>query len=112
MWWYNKIPQKIPKPKDNNYSDKINNPSNVEIANKHHSYTVWQDLIIEKNQDIFIANIKSDRESNNIINSSNNTGISECPFIAISKNYIYIVWEFFTPVNHEILFAQGINNSS
>ena len=43
-------------------------------------------------KDIFIANIKNDRESNNIINLSNNTGISECPSIAISKNYIYIVW--------------------
>lgn len=63
-------------------------------------------------KDIFIANIKNDRESNNIINLSNNTGISECPSIAISKNYIYIVWEYFTSVNHEILFTQGINNSS
>ncbi len=68
------IPQKVTKPKDNNYSYKINNPSNVEIANNDHSYTVWQDLISEKNQDIFIANIKNDRESNNIINFSNNTG--------------------------------------
>ncbi|MGZ5490707.1 MAG: sialidase family protein [Nitrososphaeraceae archaeon] len=106
------IPQKVTKPKDNNYSDKINNPSNVEIANNDHSYTVWQDLISEKNQDIFIANIKNDRESNNIINLSNNTGISECPSIAISKNYMYIVWEDFTPGNHEILFTKGINNSS
>lgn len=106
------IPQKVTKPKDNNYSDKINNPSNVEMANNDHSYTVWQDLISEKNQDIFIANIKNDRESNNIINLSNNTGISECPSIAISKNYMYIVWEDFTPGNHEILFTKGINNSS
>jgi hypothetical protein len=64
------------------------------------------------NKDIFIANIKNDRESNNIINLSNNTGFSEYPFIAISKNYIYIVCEYFTPVNNEILFTQGINNSS
>ncbi|HEX7143604.1 MAG TPA: sialidase family protein [Nitrososphaeraceae archaeon] len=106
------IPQKVTKPKDNNYSDKINNPSNVEIANNDHSYTVWQDLISEKNQDIFIANIKNDRESNYMINLSNNTGISECPSIAISKNYMYIVWEDFTPGNHEILFTKGINNSS
>ena len=106
------IPQKVTKPKDNNYSYKINNPSNVEIANNDHSYTVWQDLISEKKQDIFIANIKNDRESNNIINLSNNTGISECPSIAISKNYMYKVWEDFTPGNHEILFTKGINNSS
>lgn len=63
-------------------------------------------------KDIFIANIKNDRESNNIINLSNNTGISECPSIAISKNYMYIVWEDFTPGNHEILFTKGIKNSS
>ena len=102
------IPQKITKPKDNNYSDKINNPSNVEIANNDYSYTVWQDIISEKNQDIFIANIKNDMESNKIINLSNNTGISECPSIAISKNYIYVIWEDFTPGNHEILFIKGI----
>jgi hypothetical protein len=102
------IPQKVTKPKDNNYSDKINNPSNVEIANNNYSYTVWQDIISEKNQDIFIANLKNDKESNKRINLSNNAGISECPSIAISKNYIYVVWEDFTPGNHEILFIKGI----
>ena len=63
-------------------------------------------------KDIFIANIKNDRESYNIINLSDNTGISECSSITISKNYIYIVLEYLTPVNHEILFTQGINHSS
>ena len=43
---------------------------------------------------------------NKILNLSNNTGISECPSIAIS-NHIYIVWEDITPGNHEILFTRG-----
>ena len=48
------ILQKVTKPKDNSYSNRINNPSNVEIANNDHSYIVWQDIISQENQDIFL----------------------------------------------------------
>src|SRR5215207_2761256 len=107
------ILQKGNKPKDNSYSDRINNPSNVEIGNNDHSYIVWQDIISQENQDIFISNIKNNMQSNKILNLSNNSGISECPSIAISNNNIYVVWEDFTPGNHEILFTRGeINNNS
>ena len=64
--------------------------------------------ISQDNQDIFITpDIKNDMQYNKILNLSNNTGISECPSIAISKNHIYIVWEDITPGNHEILFTRG-----
>jgi hypothetical protein len=107
------ILQKGNKPKDNSYSDRINNPSNVEIGNNDHSYIVWQDIISQENQDIFISNIKNNMQSNKILNLSNNSGISECPSIAISNNNIYVIWEDFTPGNHEILFTRGeINNNS
>jgi hypothetical protein len=93
-----------------NYIDKINSPSNVEISSNNLSYIVWQDKISQENQDIFIiANDKYDDniQYNKILNLSNNNGISECPSIAISKNYIYVVWEDITPGNHEILFTKG-----
>jgi hypothetical protein len=62
----------------------------------------------QENQDIFIAtNIKNDMQYSKIINLSNNSGLSECPSIAISNNYIYIIWEDITPGNHEILFTRG-----
>ena len=106
------ILQKDPKPNYNSYSDRINNPSNVEIANNDHSYAVWQDIISQENQDIFIGNIKNSTQSIKIINLSNNSGISECPSIAISNNNIYVIWEDFTPGNHEILFTKGALNSN
>ncbi|HEU4482323.1 MAG TPA: sialidase family protein [Nitrososphaeraceae archaeon] len=106
------ILQNITNPNDNSSSDLINNPSNVEIANNDHSYIVWQDIISEQNQDIFIANINHNMYTNKILNLSNNSGISECPSIAISKKYIYMVWEDFTPGNHEILFTKGLINSN
>src|SRR5918993_1474420 len=106
------ILQKVTKPKDNSYSDRINNPSNVEIANNDHSYTVLQDIISQENQDIFITNTKHSMQANKIINLSNNSGISECPSIAISNNNIYVIWEDFTPGNHEILFTKEIINSN
>jgi len=99
---------KVTKPENKNYSfDKINHPTNVEIAYYDPSYIVWQDVISKENQDIFIANIKNDFQSTKIVNLSNNTGISECPQIAVSNNHIYIVWEDITPGNHEILFIKG-----
>ena len=106
------ILQKDTKPNYNNYSDRINNPSNVEIANDDHSYAVWQDIISQENQDIFLGNIKNSTQSIKIINLSNNSGISECPSIAISDNNIYVIWEDFTPGNHEILFTKGALNSN
>ena len=106
------ILQKVTKPKDNSYSNRINNPSNVEIANNDYSYTVWQDIISQENQDIFLTNIKHSMQANKIINLSNNSGISECPSIAISNNNIYVIWEDFTPGNHEILFTKGIINNN
>jgi len=95
------------KSENKNYSNKISNPTNVEIAYDDRSYIVWQDVISKENQDIFLANIKNDFQSTKIVNLSNNTGISECPQIAISNNYIYVVWEDITPGNHEILFTKG-----
>ena len=106
------IIQKDTKPNYNSYSDRTNNPSNVEIANNDHSYAVWQDVISQGNQDIFIGNIKNSTQSIKIINLSNNSGISECPSIAISNNNIYVIWEDFTPGNHEILFTKGALNSN
>ena len=97
----------VTKSENKNYSNKISNPTNVEIAYDDRSYIVWQDVISKENQDIFLANIKNDFQSTKIVNLSNNTGISECPQIAISNNYIYVVWEDITPGNHEILFTKG-----
>jgi hypothetical protein len=97
----------VTEPENKNYSKKINHPTNVEIAYDDPSYIVWQDVISKENQDIFIANIKNDLPSTKIVNLSNNTGISECPQIAVSNNHIYIVWEDITPGNHEILFTKG-----
>jgi len=92
-----------------NYIDKINSPSNVELPANNLAYIVWQDKISQQNQDIFIiTNLKNENmQYNKILNLSNNSGISECPSIAISKNYIYVVWEDITPGNHEILFTRG-----
>ena len=93
-----------------NLTDKIiNHPTNVEISHDNSSYIVWQDKVSQENQDIFIAsNIKNDFQSANIVNLSNNTGISECPQIAVSKNYVHVIWEDITPGNHEIFYTRGI----
>jgi hypothetical protein len=93
-----------------NFTEKIiTHPTNVEIAHNNPLYIVWQDKISEENQDIFISsNIKNDFQSANIVNLSNNTGISECPQIAVSKNYVHVIWEDITPGNHEIFYTRGI----
>jgi len=83
------------------------NSSNVEnIIIDGNSYIVWQDNIYD-NQDIFFT--KSDVNGTNIdkpINVSNNTGISECPSITVSRNGIHMVWEDDTTGNHEVLYKR------
>jgi hypothetical protein len=93
-----------------NLTDKIiNHPTNVELVPDNPLYIVWQDKVSQENQDIFIAtNTKNDFRLSDLVNLSNNTGISECPQIAVSKNYVYVVWEDITPGNHEIFFTKGL----
>ena len=95
------------KSEDKNSFEKVNLPTNIEISTHDPSYVVWQNVISKENHDIFIADIKSDFQSTKIVNLSNNTGISECPQIAVANNHIYVVWEDITPGNHEILFTKG-----
>jgi len=83
------------------------NSSNVEnIIIDGNSYIVWQDNIYG-NQDIFFT--KSNMNGTSIdkpINVSNNTGISECPSITVSRNGIHMVWEDDTTGNHEVLYKR------
>lgn len=83
------------------------NSSNVEnIIIDGNSYIVWQDNIYG-NQDIFFT--KSNMNGTRIdkpVNVSNNTGISECPSITVSRNGIHMVWEDDTTGNHEVLYKR------
>jgi hypothetical protein len=84
----------------------IKNPLNVEVNNYDLSYIVWQDTISQQNQDILLTlSNQTDNDYRKILNLSNNSGVSECPSIAISGNNVYIIWEDFISGNHEILFA-------
>jgi hypothetical protein len=83
------------------------NSSNVEnIINDGNSYLVWQDNLYGS-QDIFLT--KSNMNGTSIdraIDVSNNTGISECPSITVSRNGIHMVWEDDTTGNHEVLYTR------
>ena len=59
-----------------------------------------------------MTNIKNNFQATKILNLSNNTGVSECPQITASENYIYVVWEDFTPGNHEIFFTKGTSKQN
>jgi len=106
----NTIPEKTIRSNDTSDYIKLNgiikNPLNVEITNKNFSYIVWQNAFSKQNEDIIL--LVDDHKNNdhtNIFNLSNNPGISECPSIAISDNNIYVIWEDYTPGNHEIFLA-------
>ena len=84
----------------------IKNHLNVEVNNYDLSYIVWQDTISQQNQDILLTlSNQTDNDYRKILNLSNNSGVSECPSIAISGNNVYVIWEDFISGNHEILFA-------
>ena len=106
----NTIPEKTIRSNDTSDYIKLNgiikNPLNVEVTNKNFSYIVWQNAFSKQNEDIIL--LVDDHKNNdhtNIFNLSNNPGISECPSIAISDNNIYVIWEDYTPGNHEIFLA-------
>ncbi len=104
------ISEKIIKSNITNYYPKLNdiieNPMNVEVTSKNFSYIAWQNSFSEQNEDILLLfDNHKDGSHSNIFNLSNNSGISECPSIAISDNNIYVIWEDYTPGNHEIFLA-------
>lgn len=106
----NTISEKIIKSNNTNYdielNDIIENPMNVEVTSKNFSYIAWQNSFSEQNEDILLlVDNHKDNSHSNIFNLSNNSGISECPSIAISDNNIYVIWEDYTSGNHEILLV-------
>ena len=106
----NTISEKIIKSNNTNYDNELNdiieNPMNVEVTSKNFSYIVWQNSFSEQNEDILLlVDNHKDNSHSNIFNLSNNSGISECPSIAISDNNIYVIWEDFTSGNHEIFLV-------
>ena len=70
------------------------------------AYFVWQGDT-NGGQDIFLKSSKITGSNHSYrINLSNNSGISECPSITISKNGFHVVWEDDTPGNHEIFYKR------
>ena len=106
----NTISEKIIKSNNTNYDTELNdiieNPMNVEVTSKNFSYIAWQNSFSEQNEDILLlVDNHKDNSYSNIFNLSNNSGISECPSIAISDNNIYVIWEDYISGNHEIFLV-------
>ena len=106
----NTISEKVIKSNYTNYYTELNNiienPMNVEVTSKNFSYITWQNSFSEQNEDILLlVDNHKDNSHSNIFNLSNNSGISECPSIAISDNNIYVIWEDLSSGNHEIFLA-------
>ena len=106
----NTISEKIIKSNNTNYDTELNdiieNPMNVEVTSKNFSYIAWQNSFSEQNEDILLlVDNHNDNSYSNIFNLSNNSGISECPSIAISDNNIYVIWEDYISGNHEIFLV-------
>jgi uncharacterized protein involved in tolerance to divalent cations len=79
-------------------------------VNKDSVYVLWEGIMSETNKDIFIKTSNDGGQSftKDVINLSNNSGLSECPSIALSdNNRIYIVWEDSTTGHHEIFFMRS-----
>jgi hypothetical protein len=91
---------------------QFKNPSNVQIVqDKNEVYIAAQGFLINntpiKNEEIFLINGSSVPGDifQRTVNISNNSGVSECPSLAVYGNKLYMTWEDNTPGNHEILFS-------
>jgi hypothetical protein len=97
--------------------DKVNNPTNVEIAVDEHDklFIAWQDTVGtagDKYDILFAKSVNGGKSFQNATNIINNSDISECPSIVVNRGNIYITWEDLSPGNHEILYKQGYYPSS
>ena len=87
------------------------NSSNVEsLIFNNNIYVVWEDNV-SGNHDIFLIKARVNETSfDKPVNVSDNSGISECPSVTVSKNVIHVVWEDNTLANHEILYKRVTEN--
>jgi hypothetical protein len=87
-----------------------NKSLDVEVtANKDNLYILWEKIVSELNDDIFIktSNNEDQHFTKYATNLSNNQGISECPSIALlDNNKVFVIWEDSTPGNHDIFFMR------
>ena len=82
------------------------NSSNVENMIMNDTiYVTWQDDI-NGNQDIYLTSKINETSEDMPVNVSDNTGVSECPSITVSRNGIQMVWEDNTTGNHEVLYRR------
>ena len=105
--------------KSNNNGHSFTNPISIDndkslavevSANKDNLYISWEKIVSESNDDIFIrlSNNEGQNFTKDIINLSNNHGISECPSIALLENKAFFVWEDSSPGNHDIFFMKTL----
>lgn len=98
-------------------STTLVNPLNVELAitqvynkgiDQIQPYIVGQVALSSENDEILLVSSQDGGHTfAEAINLSNNTGISECPSIAVSGNDIFVIWEDLTAGNHEIFLSKG-----
>jgi hypothetical protein len=97
-------------------AENVINPSNVEIAEAANSlYVAWQGKAPDgdnqkvNEEEIFLKTSpdKGDNfEGSATINLSHNSGVSECPSIALFGHNAYVAWEDYSLGNHEIFFTK------
>src|SRR5215213_1924098 len=105
---------KIANITNNNYDSVYGQTAAID----NNVYVVWQESITdnsnEKNYEVYLK--KSEDQGNTFskaINLSNNSGFSEHPQIAVSKNGIFIVWADNTNSdNTEIMFTKSLDNGT
>src|SRR5918993_38378 len=105
-----------------NVTNITNNPLDSVYAQiaaiDNNVYLIWQESITdnsnEKNYDIYFKKSADNGTTfSKPINLSNNTGFSEHPQIAVSKNGIFIIWADNTDSNNtEIMFTKSVDNGT
>jgi hypothetical protein len=84
---------------------------NIAVYDKN-VYIVWRDNTPGNNEIFFRASNDNGSTFNEIINLSNNAGISDSPRIAASDNNVYVVWRDRSPGNDEVFFSASDNNGA
>jgi hypothetical protein len=76
-------------------------------------YVIWQDVVTDKNSDIYFKASKNSGASfGNTINLSHDVGFSGSPQVAVYGNNVYVVWEDKSTGNSDIYFKASKNSGA
>jgi hypothetical protein len=101
------------------FTDVINLSNNAGVSQNfqlitsgNNVYVVWQDGTPGNYEVFFTASTTGGASFTDVINLSNNAGVSSLPQISTSQNNVFVVWQDNSLGNYEVFFRSSFDHGS